>query len=373
MWVTIMKRSIKILFFASIIFIIIYLIAGKKFFHNDPGDDSRYLSLFSEAAVLVKNHYVEEVAPEIMFPGAFSAMVSGLDKYSSYLDIKKSQLYQLYQSGNFYSLGISGLKENQYFTIKDVLCHSPADEAGLEYGDVIKAVNGNSMYSLSFWEMFLSILSDRSVGMELKVRKSGSSEVQTFNLKTIFIPKKTRVIQLNSDIHLMELRRIDRAGVKYVKEAMKTSAGSKWVIDLRRYGWGDFESFLELTKVFVNRSVPLSVEARKGQVDFIVGSPAAPVYHCVFVINASTILYSELLAQVLKSINAVLVGQKTSGFTPRLKHIYLQDGSSVLLTDGIFKINGKRTLGCGIVPQFEIKRKDSNQLFSRCIALLEGK
>ena len=368
-----MKKSIRFLVFAAVIFVIFYFVAGKKFLQNKTDSYSRYLSLFSETIGLVKSHYVEKKDPGILFTGAFRAMVSGMDPYSAYLDARQSQLYRLYQSGNICTTGMNGVVENNCFAITDIFPDSPADRAGLNPGDLIAAVDEDSLYSLSHWEMLLSLISKNPRKMKLAVRKRGDSENRLFNLETRLFSPELRVFELGKNTFMLGLRRFDRQGVEVVRKALENSAvGSKWIIDLRMYMGGEFASFLAITRLLVNRRVAMSVRTRDSHSFFFAGKPGSLSGHpCVFIISRSTILYAELLAHLLKLTEARLVGLKTTGFTPRLNQIFMNDGSSVLYTEGIYEIESRITLGMGVQPTFEIKTENSDRLLSKCIALLE--
>ncbi len=367
-----MKKNINILFFGFLILFFFFYFGGFKFFRNiseSPGDD-KYLFLFSEVMNLVKTDYVEELNPLLKYPGAFSSLVSGVDDYSSYLDERKSRTFRLYQQGNYYGIGVYGIKKNNYFYITDIIPDSPALKAGLKIGDIIRYVNGNSLYALSYWDMFLSMISEKSIPFTLICLKKNSENLQTLTINPIFISRTVKFRKLSRDIQLISLMRLDTMSVAQIKARMTEYKNSKWIIDLRRYSGGDFKSFLEVSNIFVHENVFLSIETKNGKINLLVGSDNGPGYDCVFIINASTILYSELLAHILKLTNAILIGEETSGFVPRLKQFYLDDGTSVVLNTGIYKLMNNPILGTGVKPMYERKTIEDNALFSACISIL---
>lgn len=367
-----MKKNINILFFGFLILFFFFYFGGFKFFRNiseSPGDD-KYLFLFSEVMNLVKTDYVEELNPLLKYPGAFSSLVSGVDDYSSYLDERKSRTFRLYQQGNYYGIGVYGIKKNNYFYITDIIPDSPALKAGLKIGDIIRYVNGNSLYALSYWDMFLSMISEKSIPFTLICLKKNSENLQTLTINPIFISRTVKFRKLSQDIQLISLMRLDTMSVAQIKARMTEYKNSKWIIDLRRYSGGDFKSFLEVSKIFVHENIFLSIETKNGKINLLVGSDNDPGYDCVFIINASTVLYSELLAHILKLTNATLIGEETSGFVPRLKQFYLDDGTSVVLNTGIYKLMNNPILGTGVKPMYERKTIEDNALFSACISIL---
>ena len=91
------------------------------------------------------------------------------------------------------------------------------------------------------------------------------------------------------------------------------------------------------------------------------------------IIGPSTIMYSELLAALLKASGATLVGRGTPGFISLLKKIDLEDGSSLLITEGTFNIDGQ-PLGdtTGVLPTVETEETNDDRLIARCISLLSS-
>lgn len=384
------KRS-KILFLVGVLLFAFFLVlADKIMFQSQPQmeKDYRYLSLFSEVVSQVKANYVEEVDPKEKFTGAFSAMLSSLDPFSSYLDAAKTQAYGAYQSGRFYDCGIFGSKVLNYFFITDVIPGSPADRAGLKHGDMIKAVNGVSLYSRSFWEMYLSLLSTGPQNIQLTLFKKDSRDTQKIQLQTRLIELRTTVTRIPKDILLVKLPRFDADAAVLLKEQLafySTTPGHKYnplklIIDLRTYCGGDLESFKQIANLFFKDKIALTLKSKDKEKDIFPETKEknVPGYKAVVIINRSTRMYGELLASIFKNPGkgaasrrpVTFVGTTTQGFISELKSIPLQDGSSVLLTEGLFLLNGKSTASKGIEPDIEIKDKDSEQIMDKCISIL---
>jgi len=369
-----MKKISKILFFTSIIFVFFFLFGGKKIFRafSDIKKDQKYLSLISEITALVKTRYVETVEPCSKFPGAFSFMLNSLDKFSAYLNPKKSKIYRLFQDGSVFSLGIYGRKLHNYFYVTDVIKNSPAFKNGLEYGDIIQAVNGKNLTTFSFWEILLSFFTEGPEKIELVIKKNNSSKINNVTLQTESLSTSPAIRKIVDNIYLITLLRIDIQSVQLIEEKMKIYPASKWIFDLRKYSGGDFKSFLSLTRLLINKKMPLFLETKKSLEKFLVGSDNSLKYKGLFIISSSTIMYSELLAFLLKIAGKTLVGSKTLGFMPRLSQFFLQDGSSVLLTSGFLKYQNQELCETKVIPQFEVKESQSETLIKYCIKLLKN-
>jgi C-terminal processing protease CtpA/Prc len=369
-----MKKFSKILFFVSIIFVVIFLFGGKKIFRvlSDHKKDHQYLSLVSEITDLIKTRYVEKVDPGLKFPGAFTSMLNSLDEYSAYLDPKKSKIYRLFQDGSAFSLGIFGRKYKNHFYITGVFTDSPAQKAGLEYGDFIQAVNGKSLSTFSFWEMFLSFFSEKPENIDLVIKKVNSNQIKKITLRTDRLSTSIAAKKINNNTCLITLNRIDPQVVQLLNKVMIKNVKSKWIIDLRQYSGGDLKSFLELSRLLINKTFPVFLKTKNQVKKFLFGSDKTFQFKGLVIIDTSTILYSELLAFFLKKENKILVGSETPGFMPYLNQYLLKDGSSVLLKSGFFTFQNSELTGKSVKPQFESTEKDPVALLKYCLRLLKN-
>lgn len=369
------KHLSQVLLVVITVLLFIGLFAGKKLFQTlgKTENDYKYLSLFAEVTALVKNDYVEAIKPADSFEGAFSAMLRELDQCSAYLDPQRSRLYDLYQTGSIYGLGIFGVKRQNYFYISDILKNSPAESEKLLPGDMIKSTNGNSIFSLSFWEMNLSLYSNQPENMDLTVYRKNSKKPEQIRLKTQLLNFDPIFKKIRDKIYLIKLFRIDTESVNFLREKLQQEFISTLIIDLRKYAGGDYNSFVEICKLLLPEDNHLTLTTRDGEMILRLGSLHSLSGRTMAIIGPSTIMYSELLAASLKANGATLVGTGTPGFISQLRKIDLEDGSSLLITEGTFNIDGQ-PLGdtTGVLPTVETEETNDDRLMARCISLLSS-
>jgi carboxyl-terminal processing protease len=366
-----------------VLLVFLFVFGGTKIFRSfsETKDEYRYLTLFSEVVSLVKTDYVEKVQPEEKFPGAFSGMLGILDQCSSYLDARQGEIYELFLQGKAYGCGIYGTRASNYFLITDVDKDSPAGLKGVEPGSIIKAVNGTSVYGQTFWQMYLSLFSGKPGTIELILLKEsteGPLKVQLETRPQVNDPRSA-VKKIQGGVLLVQLPRIDSGYTSAIKQFLQKENDNgkpvKLIIDLRRYSGGDLDSFIQLTGLFFNKSaVPgLVLKSKSGEKNLPLGSNHPLDYKAAVLINESTIMYGELLANLFKMspANATLLGSKTEGFISKLKHIPLTDGTSVVLTGELFFLEGKNLAVTGVKPDISLKDKDFAGIIKRGISILE--
>jgi len=377
-----MKKLNKIALFSVIILILFFIFGGKKILQplTEAKKEFDYLSLISEVVSLVQTDYVEEVQPGEKFPGAFSSLLGALDQSSTYLDAPKTEIYRLYQQGRAYTCGIYGAAYSDYFYISDIVPGSPAETRGLKPGDIIQAINGKSVFQQSFWEIYLSLMTDKPGTIEIVLLQNGDSSPLPNKIKveTTIIDTGLKVKEIQESIYLVELPRIDAQNTVQLKQKLTNELPHNkplnLVIDLRKYSGGDLDAFIELTKLFFPQSILLTLKTKHNNEKLLLGSTQPITCHAVVIINKSTRMYGELLAALFKEHgkeNVTLMGTRTRGLISQIKQFPLSDGSSLLLTEGLFLLDGKNPVNTGVTPNVRVKEKDAADIIDRAVALLK--
>ena len=375
-----MNRLTKLFYVTVAVFILFYFTAGKKFFTSAPETkkDYRYLTLFSEIVSKTKIEYFEDITPGEKFPGAYTAILGHLDKVSAYLDTRQTQVYDCYRKGKSYHPGIFGAKSGNYFYISDVVKDSPASKAGIKPGDIIKSISGKSLFGLPFYQMYFSLLSDKPADIDVSVYKKQSKKTEKINLQTGFFESRTRIREMENNILMIEIPRIDKESAAYLLENLKDKKCPKLLIDLRHYTGGNFHSFLDIANIFFKDSpgFTIGLHKKKKEKKFPVGSDTVADYRAVVIVNKSTIMYGELLAALFKlnqqdnNHPTTIIGRKTPGFISQVKQVRMNDGSSILLSEGFFFIKDEKTVKSGVKPDIELKLKEFDHLIDRATTIL---
>ncbi len=368
-------------FLVPVLLVFFFILGGTKVFHfTEAKKEYDYLALFSEMVSLVKSDYVEEVQPGEKFPGAFSRMLGTLDKMSTYLDADQTKIYQLYRQGKACSCGIYGARQYNYFLITDIIPNSPADVQRLKPGDTIRAINGKSIFGKSYWEVYLSLLSGKPETIEILLLQDepGSAAPSKIQLNTVELPSGVTVKKMGKKTYLVELPRLDTRNAAQLEQELKSETSPpsplKLIIDLRKYSGGDLEGLLQFTRLFFPSPLSLTLKTKYREEKISLGSDRPFTYRAVVIINKSTRMYGELLAALFKEYgqkHVTLLGNKTKGMISKLGEYPLQDGSSILLTEGVFLIKGKNPAQNGVSPDVKIDDQPSGKILERALALLD--
>lgn len=103
---------------------------------------------FSAVRDFAKSHYVREIQGDELADNAFSGMLGGLDPFSRYFDEEDSESQRRSVDGDFRGIGIAFRTLRPETQILFPMKGSPAWEAGIQVGDTVLAIDGESLDGL---------------------------------------------------------------------------------------------------------------------------------------------------------------------------------------------------------------------------------
>ena len=107
------------------------------------------LDLFGDIFERIRVQYVEEVNEKDLIEAAINGMLTSLDPHSSYLSPEDAAAMRVQTRGEFGGLGIEVTQEEGFIKVVSPIDGTPADEAGIEAGDFITHVDGESVLGLT--------------------------------------------------------------------------------------------------------------------------------------------------------------------------------------------------------------------------------
>ena len=141
------------------------------------------LDLFCDIFESIRAQNVEEVEPGDPIEGASNGMLTSLDPHSSYLSPDDAAAMRVQTRGEFGGLGIEVTQEEGFVKVVSPIDGTPAAEAGIEAGDFITHVDGESLLGLQLDDAVEMMRGP--VGSEIVITVVREGEAEPFDVSIV--------------------------------------------------------------------------------------------------------------------------------------------------------------------------------------------
>ena len=333
-------------------------------------EDRESLALYAEALDTVRDDYVdgEAIDPRKQTYGAIQGMLDTLGDggHTRFLTPEEREQNREDLSGTYVGIGVTLENEDEKVIVVAPIENSPADRAGIEAGDVVVAVNGESVRGEDLSQVVEKVKGPEGTEVKLTVLRGEEERVFDLERSEIEAPVASWVLIPGSDVAHVRLSSFSNDSAEKLREAFEESqsAGARrFVLDLRDNPGGNLDQAVEIAGYFLKAgSVVYIRENASGEREEIeVGDGAertdAPM---AVLVNGGTGSSSEILAGALRDNDrAVVIGKKTFGTGTVLKEFVLRDGSAILLGVAEWLTpHGDFIRGTGIAPDIEVSLEE---------------
>ena len=316
------KTFIFLIIFSSFLIILGFLPNNTLTAQSNRQETYKQLNLFGDVFQRVQEQYVEEVTDKELIESAISGMLQSLDPHSSYLSVESYEDMQVKTKGTFGGLGIEITMEDGFVKVVSPIDDTPAALAGMQSGDLIIAVNGESLRGLSINEAVSQLRGP--IGSKIKITVVRNKE-EPFELEIkrdiIKITSvKHNVINNVGYIRLTTFSDTTTEGLKTAVEKIQKEIGDNFlglILDLRNNPGGLLNQSISVSDAFLNQGEIVSTKGRKKddasrvfakKGDIINGKPL------VVLINSGSASASEIVAGALKDHSrAIIIGTRSFG------------------------------------------------------------
>ena len=297
-----------------------------------------------------------------MVYGAIQGLLGSLDDpYSSFLEPLELQSFKDELQGSFDGIGVEIGLRDEVLTVIAPLQGTPAQVAGLEAGDRILAVGGESTVDLTLDEVVSLIKGPKGSEVTLTVLKENEEGAKDIRI----VRDEIEVPVLESEIKdgyayiwvYDFTENIDVEFKKAVNQVLEENAKGL-ILDLRNNPGGYFERAIDLAGWFLKKGEVVVYEDYGGEekvAHYSSGPAKLGEMPLVVLINEGSASSSEILAGALKDHQkAKLVGEKSFGKGLIQQLFGLEKNASVKLTIAKWLTPlGHSIEKEGITPDFE--------------------
>ena len=334
------------------------------------------LDLFGDIFERIRSEYVEEVSSKDLIEAAIDGMLTSLDPHSSYLSADDAAKMRVQTRGEFGGLGIEVTQQEGFVKVVSPIDGTPADAAGMEAGDFITHVDGQSLLGLTL---------DEAVGM---MRGPGGSEIvitvvregedEPFDVSIIRDTIKLTAVRARTEGDTVVLRittfndqtypNLVDGLEKQVNEAGGMENINGIVLDLRNNPGGLLNQAIRVSDAFLEKGEIVSTRGRYSKDserytakpgDLADGKPI------VVLINGGSASASEIVAGALQDHRrAIVVGTRSFGKGSVQTVMPLRgEGAMRLTTSRYYTPSGRSIQALGVSPNIIVeqpKRKSAD-------------
>ncbi len=326
--------------------------------------DEKYepLKQFSQIMDLIERTYVREVSREELVQGAIEGMLKNLDPHSAYLDRESFQDMQVETSGEFTGIGIEITLMNGKLTVVSPIEDTPAYRSGLQAGDVILEIDGESSQDISIMDAVHKIRGPKGEAVVLTVMHPDSNQPEKIEVVRDVIPlNSVKSEELETGYHYLRITNFNENTTDELDAILKKirSTAQGIVLDLRNNPGGLLNQAVSVSDAFLSsgqivytkgkvKQSRMSFSAEEQKTDI-----AVPI---VVLINSGTASASEIVAGALQDHKrALIIGERSFGKGSVQTIIPLADGAGIKLTTArYYTPNGRSIQAEGIAPDLKV-------------------
>lgn len=298
---------------------------------------------YKEALDTIDANYVREVDHEKISESSIQAMLWTLDPHSSFFT--REEFRKLYedQSSRFFGIGVSILQHRDGVYVQSVIPGTPAEKAGLKYGDRFIQVEDKDAKEWTSQELSKNVRGERGTKVNVKIERVGFEKPLDFEITRdgVPLPSIRNYFMLKDDIGYIGLTggfqettsdELDEALTNLKKRGMK-----QVVLDLRGNPGGLLPQAVEVVSRFVPRGqTVVSVKGRsryaKTEELRTIGSKTEDM-PLVVLINGGSASASEIVAGAVQDYGrGMIVGSDSFGKGLVQRVFQLPSGTGLTLT-----------------------------------------
>lgn len=325
------------------------------------------LDLFGDVFERIRAQYVNEVDTGELVQAAINGMLSSLDPHSSYLAPDDYEDMRVQTRGAFGGLGIEISQQDGMVQVIAPIDDTPAFHAGVQAGDLITHVDGESLMGLTLPEAV--DLMRGPVGSEIIITVLRDGVSEPFDLSIIRDTIRIQAVRIRTEGNIVVLRLTTFNEQTYdnlqsgLAEAIDDLGGIDnlrgVVLDMRNNPGGLLMQAIRVSDAFLDRGEIVSTRGRENSVgerhnatpgDLIEGRPM------VVLINGGSASASEIVAGALQDHHrAVVVGTRSFGKGSVQSLIPLRgDGAMRLTTSLYYTPSGRSIQALGVSPDIVV-------------------
>ncbi|HKO39110.1 MAG TPA: S41 family peptidase [Solirubrobacterales bacterium] len=328
--------------------------------------------LVGEAAEAIEDSYYRPVGEKELGNASLQGMVRELrrrhdDRFTEYFSPESLESFNQQIEGRFSGIGLSVVEVKRGLRVAEVFPRSPAAEAGIEVGDTVVSVEGESIAGVNSTEATKKIKGPEGTEVAIGVRDGKTGKVRELTLvrAEVTLPNvSSRIERVNGTqlgyVRLLTFSEEAHAQLGRAVEKVQEEGAEGIVLDLRHNPGGLLGEAVRSASLFLPEGeVVVTTESRsQGESTHETGDGRITSLPLVVLIDRGTASAAEILTAALADNgDAAVVGTRSFGKGVFQEEQPLANGGALKLTVGeYFTPNGVNLAESrGIHPDVKVK------------------
>ena len=359
---------------------------------SSPRSTYESLDLFGDIFERVRSSYVEDVDEAELIEAAINGMLTSLDPHSSYLPPKSFEDMRVQTRGEFGGLGIEVTMEEGLVKVVAPIDETPAAEAGVQAGDFITHIDGESVLGLTLSDAVEQMRGPVGTDIEITIAREGAEEPIDITITRAVIKIRAVRARVEGDVGVIRVTTFNEQtydnlieAIDQVRDELGGDENVKgYVLDLRNNPGGLLNQAIAVSDAFLDKGEIVSTRGRDPRDSERHNAEAGDVTDgkpMVVLINEGSASASEIVAGALQDHRrAIIVGAKSFGKGSVQTIMPLSgQGAMRLTTARYYTPSGRSIQALGIEPDILVERRSIEEReapdprFTRSEADLRGR
>ena len=310
-------------------------------------EDVEQLRKIEEAYEYITRAYVEEVDSSELAEAAIEGMLESLDPHSIYISSAEMERVRESFDANFDGVGIfyefvEGRQDQDTLVVLMPIAGGPSDEAGLQPGDRILEIDGESAVGIDQDGVQARLKGPRGTSVDLVVKRPGYRETLDYTITRDQIPLNTVIASymIDDETGLIKLQRFARTShdeVRAAIEKLQAQGMERLVLDLRGNAGGLLDQAYAIADEFLSSGeMIVYTESRHPSNRRQYKATRGGIYEdepVIVLVDEFSASASEIVAGALQDHDrAYLIGRRTFGKGLVQQQFPMTDGSVLQMT-----------------------------------------
>jgi carboxyl-terminal processing protease len=359
---------------AAVLAVVIAAVALVAAIGSEWGLSPANLALIAASIKLIQRNYLHPVSQDQLVTDALKGMFSRLDPHSAYMDEQEFKEIQATINGKFGGLGIEMSEQSGIPQVIAPIDGEPAARAGLQPGDKIVSINGQSTQDMDSQKVVGLLRGKPGTAVTITISRGGKPPFDVTITRSIIQVHTVKSKLEPHNIAYVHISQFSDETPKDLAEAIKqlkqqTDGRLKGlVLDLRDDPGGLLNAALGVAGDFLDGGKVVTIHGRRSGDDVVYLAPAKadllPNIPMVVLINSASASASEIVAGALQDRHrAIVMGTQSFGKGSVQSIIPLDGHGALRLTTALYYTPAGRSIqDDGISPDIVIEVPKDQQV-----------